>query len=129
DQISGFEATRQSKSARMDEILEKAGEAGETLGAEQKQEYDGLEADVKELDEHITRLRAAEERNKKAAKPIDADDPEKASRSRGGVIHVQRQLPAGIEFARYAMCLASAKGNIPHAYEIAKARYPEEARI
>jgi hypothetical protein len=42
---------------------------------------------------------------------------------------VTPNLPKGIEFARYAMCLASAKGNVLQAEQIAKSRYPDMTRI
>lgn len=130
EQISAFEATRQSKSARMDEIMDAAAEKGETLDAAAKEEYDGLEADVKEVDEHITRLRAAEDRAKKAAKPIAGDTQLAATASRGdGIIRVKQNVDPGIRFARYAMCVAFSKGNMPHALELCKAHYPDDREI
>src|SRR6185503_700720 len=130
EQIAAFEATRQAKNAEMDTIMEAAGNEGVTLDQAQQEKYDALDVEVKAIDEHLVRLRAAEERNKKAAKPVDGSTPEKASAARAGqVITVNKTTPPGIEFARYAMCLASAKGNTHQAYEIAKLRYPEETRI
>jgi HK97 family phage prohead protease len=46
EQIKDFEATRETKQARMTEIMDAAGKTGETLSTESAEEYDGLEADV-----------------------------------------------------------------------------------
>lgn len=130
EQISAFEATRQAKSARMSEIMETSGDAGVTLDAAQTEEYDGLETDVKSIDAHLVRLEALELTNKAAATPIVGDTLEHGTGSRGHqVITVKETLPPGIEFARYAMCLASAKGDTAQAERIAKVRYPDNPRI
>jgi HK97 family phage major capsid protein/HK97 family phage prohead protease len=123
EQISAYEATRSAKAARMEEIMATAAEKGETLDAEQTEEYDGLAAEVKAIDEHLVRLRAHEETNKKAAVVIEgvkgADD---AGKLRGGVSVVVRQpnLPKGMAFVRMVGALASAKGNRLEAADIAK---------
>lgn len=67
DQIKQFEATRQAKSARMTEIMSKAAEAGTTLDEQQSTEYDDLEAEVKSIDTHLTRLRSMEKSMAQAA--------------------------------------------------------------
>ena len=130
EQIASFEATRAAKTARMTEIMDAAGEKGETLDAAQTEEYDALGVDVKNIDAHLVRLRAQEEINKAAAQPVRGATAEEAARSRGtSVVTVKDNLPPGIEFARYAMCLAAAKGNALQAEQIAKARYPDMQRV
>lgn len=132
EQITTWEATRQAKSARMDEIMDKAADDGVTLDTAQKEEHDTLVQEVKDIDEHLTRLRDTEARNKSAAKPVSGDDPTKAAQSRSShhVISVSKQTPPGTEFARYAMCLAVAKAGGPVvALEIARKAYPDETRI
>jgi HK97 family phage major capsid protein/HK97 family phage prohead protease len=131
EQITAYEAKRQAHTARMTELMTKSGETGETLNEEETQEYDGLRSEVKSVDAHLVRLREMEELNKAAAKPAAGSTDEEGSRSRGGfqVVHVKDNLPPGIEFARYAMCIAAAKGNTHQALAIAKARYPDQGRI
>lgn len=130
EQIQSFEATRQAKAARMTEIMTKAGEDGVTLDVTQTEEYDGLEADVKSIDAHLVRLAALEKANKAAAVPVNGTSAENALVARtGAVISVEKKLPPGIEFSRYAMCLMTANGNRAEALEIAKARYPDNPRI
>lgn len=126
EQIAAFEATRQAKSAEMDTIMEKSMESGETLSAEDKEKYDTLEGELKEIDDHLVRLRAAEARNKKAAAPVNGSDPDAASASRGAGdvtrVHINpKKVEPGIGFTRFVLAQARAKGNIIHALEIAKA--------
>jgi len=132
EQISAFEATRQAKAARMDELMEKAAETGETLDTAQSEEYDGIANEVKSIDEHLVRLADLEKSNALKAKAVERPkNPEEASQVRGGAVvsSMKDNLPPGIEFARYAMCLATAKGNTSQALEIAAVRYPDQPRI
>lgn len=123
EQISAFEATLAAKSARMDEIMDAAAEKGETLDDAAKEEYDGLALDVKEINEHISRLKVRQESNVAKAAPVEAKTAEEASQSRAGVQRVQvlpKKLPEGIGFTRYVKSLVLARGNIMQAHEIAK---------
>jgi HK97 family phage major capsid protein/HK97 family phage prohead protease len=130
EQITAFEATKAANIARMNELMQAAAEAGSTLDAAQSEDYDTLEAENKELDKHLARAARHEATMKTLAKPVNGDSPEKASAARGGhVVTIKDNLPAGIEFARYAMCLASAKGFPSVALEIAKERYPDQGRV
>jgi HK97 family phage major capsid protein/HK97 family phage prohead protease len=105
EQISAFEATLQAKNAEIDAIMDAAGEKGETLDAEGKEKCDTLELEVKEIGEHIVRLRAAEERSKSLAKPVVGDTHKAASSAREGVVQTQvvkanRNVEKGIIFTR-----------------------------
>ncbi len=124
EQIASFEATRQAKSAEMDGIMEKSIETGETLDTDAKEKYDTLAAELKEIDEHLVRLRAAEERNKKAAVAVIGATVEDAAASRGADIRVTtnaKKVDPGIPFTRFVLAQARAKGNVMQAFEIAKA--------
>jgi HK97 family phage prohead protease len=59
-QIESFNATRATKAARMVEIMDDASERNETLDASETEEYDELDAEVKAIDNHLTRLRSLE---------------------------------------------------------------------
>lgn len=111
EQISAFESTRAAKSARMDEIMDAAAEAGETLDNAAKQEYDALAAEVKEIDEHLVRLNARQSTIVKSAATVNGGSPDEASQSRaGGAVRVQVRggnVPKGIGFVR----LVAAKTN------------------
>lgn len=114
EQISAFEATRQTKAARMTEIMDAAAEKGETLDDAQKQEYDGLKDEVKSVDDHLVRLREQESISKAAAVAAVGSSAAEAALSRGGdhpaSVRVQVRggnVPKGIGFVR----LLAAKTN------------------
>lgn len=122
EQISAFESTRATKAAAMDAIMDKASETGVTLDAAQKEEYDGLEAEVSSIDEHVTRLRKHEASSKAAAVAVAGADQAVAAASRSGiVVETAKKLPPGMLFTRYALAHARARGNPVQAYEMAKA--------
>ncbi len=125
EQIASFEATRVAKSARMEELMNAAAQEGVTLDAEQTEEYDGLEAEVKSIDAHLVRLAALEKANAAKARPVDGvKDQQSGSDVRGGgaVPAVAKTvLPKGTAFTRYAIALARGKGNLMQAAEVAKA--------
>jgi hypothetical protein len=128
EQIAAFEATRVAKSTRMTEIMDTANEKGETLGAAEKTEYDDLASELKEIDDHIGRMKSMESIMISRAAPVLGSTAEDASHARAGetgvsrVVVAPKQLAKGIAFTRYVMATAMAKGNPMHAVEIFKSR-------
>lgn len=122
EQISAFETKRAGLVAANAAIMEKAAGEGATLDAAQKEEFDGNEADVSEIDEHLKRLRNMEKASVATAKPVDGTGTKSGTESRGGTrVEVKgTNLPKGTAFTRYAMALARSKGNLMQAAEIAK---------
>jgi HK97 family phage prohead protease/HK97 family phage major capsid protein len=127
DQIAGFVNTRAAKVAATDAILEQSAETGQTLDAAQKEEHDTLIEEIKEIDDHLVRLRAAEARERAAAAPVAGRTPAEGGQARAGVITVERPLPPGVHFARYAMCMGMARGNHFEAKQIARQNYGDNA--
>ena len=130
EQIKGFEATRTEKANRMTEIMEKAAEEGISLNAEQSEEYDTLESEIKSVDDHLKRLRSMKSmqaEQAKAATPVE--DRSKMAARVPATAKVTEKLEKGIEFARYAMCQLAAKGNSELALKLAKNHYPQNDRI
>jgi HK97 family phage major capsid protein/HK97 family phage prohead protease len=125
EQIASFEAKRAAHAARMTEVMNKSGEEGRTLDETETQEYDGLQSDVKSIDEHLVRLHAHEQQVIATATPVTekaVTDPQSASRARGGIVTVKSpELPKGTMFTRYAIALLRSRGNLMQAVEIAKA--------
>lgn len=105
EQISSFEHTRAAKVARMNALMSDASAKGETLDQTATEEYDGLQREVKAIDDHLPRLRLLEKTNLVAATPITAKTPEQASEQRGGapVVTVKSNVPKGTAFTRYAI--------------------------
>lgn len=131
EQISEFEATRAAKDARMTAIMDDAAEKGITLDAAQKEEYDTLGAEVKEIDDHLVRLRDREKANRAAAVAAQGGDQRQASESRSGVrVEVMaRKLAPGVGFARYIGCLASNRFSRNDAADFAKQRFPDQPEL
>ncbi len=129
DQITAWEATRAAKTARMDELLTKSGDAGITLDDSEAEEHDTIGAELTKIDAQLTRLRAAETREKAAAVPVTGRTPLEGTQGRTGIITVEKKLPPGIQFARYAMCMGLARGNPYEAKQLAKEHYPDDSGI
>src|SRR6201999_4567898 len=134
EQIAAFRAKKLVAEQRMDAIMEKSGADGSTLDAAEKTEYDELAAEITSSDEHVIRLTDHEARMVARAVPVGEGGGAGAGAGtgqqregretdgvqlRGGVVSVRRAAEPGIAFARYAIALGRAKGNIMHAAEIA----------
>jgi HK97 family phage major capsid protein/HK97 family phage prohead protease len=119
DQIAAFEATRGAKQTRMTEIMQKSADDLSTLDAAETEEYDTLAAECKSIDAHLGRLHDLEKLNIAKATPIPtAANPTAAAEARGGnvpVITVRPILPKATHFTRFAMCLASSRGDYQRA--------------
>jgi HK97 family phage major capsid protein/HK97 family phage prohead protease len=121
EQIASFEAKRASSADRMSAIMTKAAEEGRTLDEQETQEYDGLQAEVKSVDDHLVRLKSHEATVVAKATEVSRTvvvDQKSASEARGveignGTIRVESRLEKGIPFVRYMKALVQARG-IPH---------------
>jgi HK97 family phage major capsid protein len=121
EQISAFETKRAGLVAANGAIMQKAANDGATLDAAQKEEFDGNEADIVQIDDHLKRLRSMEKASISTAKPVDGTSTTNGTESRGMRVEVKGvNLPKGTTFTRYAMALARSKGNLMQAAEIAK---------
>jgi len=124
EQIASFEAKRAANVAAMNGLMLKS--EGSTLDETQREEYTTLEREVESIDEHLPRLKKLEKMNIAGATAITATaSSATASDLRGGtvtapVVQVKSMLPKGTAFTRYAMALASAKGDSYRAIERAK---------
>lgn len=112
EQIAALEATKTAKSARMAEIMQKAGDAGRSTDAEEQTEFDDLATDVEALDGDIKRLNKLQTTKAATAAPIitpaggAVQTAEQGTAARSSVI-IKAAAPApGLRFARYARCLA-----------------------
>jgi len=141
EQIASYEASRTTKTTRMTEIMTKSQEDGTTLDPQQQEEFDGLSAEVKGINEHIKRLEDLDVVNKASVKPVVAATAADASASREtkavtaqAQVSVRSNLPPGYEFSRMVICkaasfLAMQNGEPVSALEIAKDRYPDDTRV
>ena len=123
EQIAALEAARAAKQARMQAIMQKTIDEGRTTDEAESEEFDTLEAEVRTADEDLRRLRSLEKLSVASATPITPKagaTADKASAARGAIISVQRNLPKGTAFVRYAMALAASRGSRLEAVEYAR---------
>jgi HK97 family phage major capsid protein/HK97 family phage prohead protease len=123
EQIKQFIDTRDAKQAEMTALMEKAADESTTLDEAEKEKYDTLAREIKEIDEHVARLKAHEVTMKAQAVAVAGSDPQSAAASRAGVGHnsdamgitrvqvLPTQLPKGTAFTRYVLAMVRAKGN------------------
>jgi HK97 family phage major capsid protein len=138
EQIAAFEAKRAASVARQTEIQTKAIEDGRSKDVSEKEEFDNLTAEIKAIDAELADLKVLEAQQVKAATVVTTGagaDPDDASRTKSGdaarrgaggsvdiggagVLRVGNNLAKGVPFARYAMALIRAKGNLNDALSI-----------
>lgn len=132
EQIADLENTRGAKAARANEVMQKSLSDGRTTDAAEAEEFDTLESELKTIDEDLVRLKKLEKMQASMAKPVDGTSTKAAGESRHvpsvSVKNTQKMEP-GQEFARYAMCLVTAKGDASKALRIAQNEYPQNERI
>jgi HK97 family phage major capsid protein/HK97 family phage prohead protease len=111
-QIDALMLKRQTSYGRMDALMKASAEKGLTLDAAEKEEYDTLNAEVKEIDEHVTRLKDLEARQLGTVTPVDKGvidtiDPVSQPRGHGpsGIQFSKANLAPGVRFARFAQAL------------------------
>jgi HK97 family phage major capsid protein/HK97 family phage prohead protease len=129
ERIASFEEQRTNKLAQLDAIQTKASEANRTKSAEERKSFDALKTDIEAIDAELADLKTLEAAQAKSATPVVGTTTTKAAESRGGVVTVKDALDPGIEFTRYAICIAGAKGNLLQAEKIAQDRYRDNPRL
>ena len=133
EQIASLEAKRAANAARMEEVATKSIDRGETMATDEQEEFDGLEAEVKQIDADLTRLRALERVKLATAKPAaGAKSADTESRNPSTVpaqVRLTEKLDKGIGFARLAKVKALAKLDGESVRTVAKEHYGEDSSI
>ncbi|EJI2509756.1 phage major capsid protein [Salmonella enterica] len=133
EQIKSFEAKRAALDAGLSTIMEKAAGEGRTLDASEEEQYEQQSSEVAAVDAHLKRLYEMEARQAKSAKPVisaGAGTVTIVDNARApGIIHVEKKLEPGIGFARFAKCMAVARGSRSDALDLAKTYYHDDAKL
>jgi HK97 family phage major capsid protein len=130
EQIAAFTADRGVKADRQKTIMDAASEKGETLDAEQQEEFDTLQGEIEAIDKHLNRLKIVEATTGSKAVPVAGANSEEASLTRGGqpiIVKAQPKLEPGIAFARLVKSLGAAQGDVGQAMHIARSRYGDDS--
>lgn len=125
EQIAAFEQKRAALLAANEAIMAEAAEGGTTLDKEQKEAFDNNEADIREIDDHLKRMRSMEKSIGDNAKPVDGKTQKSGTDSRVPAQIKAAKPEPGIQFARFARCMILGKKTGVNAIEIAKSEYGE----
>lgn len=129
EQLAALEASKQTKSARMVEIMQKAGDEGRSTDAEEQTEFDDLASEVSALDGDIKRLgqlQSVSVATAKAVPPAAGVTPptaEAGTQARSSIVLKQAAPAGGIRFARYARCLGLARKTGQDLISVVEAHY------
>lgn len=135
DNIASFETKRDEIKTRMSAIMEKADDDGKITDANEQREYDGLVADLAEVDQDLTRARAMK-RAIDGAVPIPTQPGQEREnrpvivRPRAEVAKEERdKLPKGTAFARSVIALVRAKGDYMNGARLAQEHYRDTPEV
>jgi HK97 family phage major capsid protein len=141
EQLKAYRDQRAVKAEVIKSLVEKSMADGQTLDKEQQEVYDNTKAEIEAIDKHLAFLADSESLmvskavvvpNTQARGDATTLPPisKQSSESRGGVtVPLQKKLDAGIQFARHAMCILAAKGNVTEAARLAQEHYGSESPV
>jgi HK97 family phage major capsid protein len=117
EQIRDLENTRAAKAARMQAVLQKSIDEGRSTDEAEAEEFDGIELEIKQLDEDLVRLNKMNTLNSQSAKPLQPEAGKSiagANASRGGptIIIAPKDAPEKFEgqtFVRSVIAKAEAR--------------------
>ena len=138
EQIRDLEATRAAKAARMTDVMQKSMEDGRSTDEAEQEEFDTLDAELKQIDSDLVRLKRLEslavQKGRTVVAPSAGEDPAAAgSQQRSAAIHVKSTKDADEKFrgqnytrlviARALSYMAFQQGDVVRASEIAAKRW------
>lgn len=131
EQIADLEATREAKTKRMKEVVQKSIDEGRSTDTAESEEFDNIEQEIKALDADIKRLGVLAKMDAASVKAVKPDNTnEDAARVMSSVqVKNTQKLDPGVAFARAAKCLALGSLEHRNATEIAKAMYSDHEGI
>lgn len=140
--LEKYRSARDKKASEMDRIVQKASEEGRTMTEEENEIFDRLDGEIKTVDSNIDRLERVEQlKSGTSAIAVElqrdnrnnGQDPSNSGGNQGGMRHGAKayapDLPKGIAFARYVLCMSEARGNKHLAADFARKHYPDDPRI
>lgn len=133
EHLASLKKSRGDAADRMNEVAQKAMDEQRSMNDGEKEEFDTIKVELGTLDADIKRYSELLDMQAAKAEPVQprADDaagnPVQPPTYR--VAKNTQKLEKGIEFARYAMCLGSARGELTTAKAIAESRFPEMERL
>lgn len=129
EQIKSFQAALEQKSLRQTELMTSA--EGRTLDAAESEEFDTLTDEIEATGVHLKRLEGMQKASVAAAKPvIDVSGMQERNRPTApAVVKSLRNDEPGIGFARFALAMFAAKGDVNSAKAFAENKYGSDIRL
>jgi HK97 family phage major capsid protein/HK97 family phage prohead protease len=126
---AAFVAEKAAKVAKMNELV--GDDDGQTLDAQQQEEFDTLSGEISAIDKHMARLETLEQVNKSNAVPVNGSSIADASVSRSSAprVTVQQTLPKGYGFSRAVKVKIVARLDGKSVSEVARSMYPSDDRL
>lgn len=124
--LESLRKQRAEKLAALQAIHQKAADETRTLDAAEQKSFDEIKDQIKALDTQIGNTEDMERLTAGSATVVDVTTGTPSNKGSavdigsGSHVTVVRNLPKGTAFTRYAMALASSKGNLMQAAETAK---------
>jgi HK97 family phage major capsid protein/HK97 family phage prohead protease len=129
EQIAALEASRNAKSARMAEVMQKSMDEGRSTDQAEQEEFDTLAQEVEAIDGDLKRLRLMEKSQAASAKPVAGKTAAEGTAARSAVQIKAPALEKGIGFARLAKVKALAKLDGESVRTVAKELYGEDSAV
>jgi HK97 family phage major capsid protein len=131
EKITAYEAKRVSLEASLKSIMDDADAKGETLDAEQDEQFKELEGQIKAVDTQLERYRTMENLSAKGAKPVHGGNADEGSETRGGriVVKTPQKLAPGIAFARLAKVRSVARLDNEPVLQVAERMYGADSEV
>jgi HK97 family phage major capsid protein/HK97 family phage prohead protease len=132
EQLEALTAKRAANETAMNAIMAKAMDEGRSTDDSERDEFDGLSAEVSQLDGDIKRYQMLERANQAKAQPVTAVktvDDGAAVRGNGPIRVQGPRAEPGIRFARMAKALCMAQGNREGAARIAEQLWGDDQQM
>jgi len=117
ERIAELLKQRAAKVTTLEELADKSEKESRVFNADESVAFDEVSKSIKDIDDHVTRLRETEAIVARSATPVLAPRIEIVSPGKG------------IRFARMCQAIAASRGNYMQAQEIAKHNWPDDRDI
>lgn len=136
EHLADLKATREAHNTKLKAIGQASIDEARSMNTAEQEEFDTIQGEIKSLDSDIRRYAQLEAAAAATATPASeqAIASEKAMPSDGRpqapvIIKRHEDLAPGILFARHAMCVFAAKGNMHEARHIAQSNYGDDSPV
>lgn len=134
EQVADLKATRDAKHEELKEVAQKSIDESRSMDTAESEQFDALESEIKRLDADIGRLTKLADMDKATAKPVDDSDKRDAPaagsvKGAPALVRTTKNDEPGIGFARFALSMFAAKGDVNSAKAFAEHNFSNDSRL